>query len=237
MLLDMLWFYMCDVKVRDYVVELFELKKDLFQAKAVGVVPFLESKWTDIQDSARVFASEHLNDSWTIEDIIRVCDSTHIEVRDFGLSTLRTFLLGDEDSLWSTANHEQLSEIARRLSQHPSEKVEKFLMDLFAEHDADKNAPPLLGHPSHLIVLEPCFKRIFSRVNKNRAIKTQLWALLKQRGTASQSHAQAIYPLLSWMSGTHLKKDKFQSIQLMFELQSTFPQMKIDPEISRLKFK
>ena len=215
------------VEVRRYAWELMEASIHRFREDFAQTIRFLEVKWEDTRQLAFTICREHLLDAWDIENIIRVCDSVRDDVRNFGLEQLRIFVLGThhEHQSWGNGDQETLTELARRLSQHPSIEVEAFLMKLFQEHDKDAIAPPLLNHPDQLTLLIPCFKRIFSRVNKARPVKEKLWKLVETRALESQNKAQSLYPLLSWLSGTHLKKDKFKAIALMLSIQFKFPDL------------
>lgn len=212
-------------RVRQYALRMISARTEFFKKNPVSIVSFLESSWSDVQAFAKTFAQNELSASWNVESIIRICDSNLDEIRTFGLNTLRRFLLGSADGSWQDVDVVQLSDIAQKLSQHPSMEVEKFLMNLFQEYQNNTNAPPLLGRPEQLQLLEPCFKRIYARVNKHRLVKEKVWGLLTERSLESFEHAKVVYPLLSWMSASHLKKDKFQSIQLMFAIHQKYPEI------------
>ena len=180
--------------------------------------------------------STHMSSHLSIENIIRVCDSVKTTVRDMGLGVLQEFLLGtkSENPSWHTIEPSLLEEMAQKLVQHPTMDVEAFLMKLFEDHDA-LSTTPLLGRPEHFTMLEPCFKRIFARVNKGRVVKTKLWEWLEGRSLQSEAHASATYELLSWMAGSHLKTDQFKSIALLTRMQQLYPNLSPKAGVERLQ--
>jgi hypothetical protein len=224
------------VEVRKYVYELMLAKVDALLQDFSVLVSLLESDWEDTSDAAWNIVVAHMSGHLSLENIIRVCDSVKTSVRDRGLGTLQEFLLGtkSENPSWHTADPAKLEEMARRLAQHPTMDVEAFLMKLFEEHDAGA-AAPLFGHPEQLTMLIPCFKRIFARVNKGRLVKTKLWELLEERALQSVANAAALYGLLYWIAGSHLKTDQFKSIALLTRIQQQYGDLSLNDEEKRLR--
>ena len=251
------------VKVRQYAHELMVAKVEALKTEFGVVVNLLESDWEDTRVAAWLLVEQHLMSDWTIDNIIRVCDSVKLEVRELGLSALAKFLLGrdvqllaqgqtgtshDNDSQaidvtaeitaipWGQVDHDKLVDITERLSQHPTMDVERFLMKIFAEHQKHSQTEPLLQQPEQLEMMIPFFKRIFSRVNKARGVKEMVWNLLESRSLDSVTHAKIVYPLLSWLAGSHLKTDQFRSIALMARLQQHYDGLSVGQQVSRLEF-
>ena len=209
------------VEVRRYA---WELWKQAFTDSEKTLPKRFDSSRSNgkTHDTAFNICREHLLDSWDIENIIRVCDSVRDDVRNFGLEQLRIFVLGadHEQQSWSNGDQDTLTELARRLSQHPSIEVEAFLMKLF------KNTKKKLSHLHYSITLinslsSPCFKRIFSRVN-GQTRKRQTMDTRRDQSVGRSSQSAELYPLLSWLSGTHLKKTSSKRLRLCYPYSLSF---------------
>ena len=132
-------------------------------------VRFLEVDWEDFRKFAFGLFTEHLSSNWTIENIVHVCDSNRKDVQDFGKAELRKRLFGQEDmtQIDFSIQTEEGRKFLHRLSQHPYENIEHFTANnLLSQY--------VYGDMEMLENLRPYFKRVLSRVHKNRSVKENI---------------------------------------------------------------
>ncbi len=191
--------------VREKVWQLYRDNVPTIKAQASTALRLLNSAWDDSRAFAIAYFREHFGeDDWTPPLIIHLCDSTKADVQDLGSELLMRYLKQGEGATY-----------LMHLSQHPSQKVQRFITQFLADYASD--------NPERLQALTPYFITILSQVYSNRVAKDRVIDFLNAEALKSQRAAELVATIYARQSVTIAIKDKAHYIEGMCALAQHYP--------------
>ncbi|MEO2035267.1 MAG: WGR domain-containing protein [Planctomycetaceae bacterium] len=176
------------------------------QVEPESTVRMTDSRWEDTRQFAFAFLQEYLlqDGAFSPDVLISICDSVRADVQQFGRS-LVTRLFNDGHG----------EEYVVKLSEHPAEAMQLFASGFLEQHASD--------NPEQLQQLAPYFISVLSRVNRGRVAKSRTLQLLEREAMKDEQAAGVAADILSRISATAAIADRAAAVQLLLEIQRTWP--------------
>ncbi|MCA9031583.1 MAG: hypothetical protein KDA66_12295 [Planctomycetaceae bacterium] len=174
-----------------------------------NAILIVDSAWEDTRQFAFEFVEKHFTNSGALspETLISICDSVRPDVQQFGRKMITR--------LFETEHGEGY---LLRLSEHPSQGMQMFVSNLLDQYARD---------PHVLRELSLFFITVLSRVNRGRVAKTRTLNLLQQEAMKSEESARIVAEILSRLSATTAVMDRGKMIEIMVQIQQSFPNVEL----------
>jgi hypothetical protein len=168
-------------------------------------VRMLDSKW----DDTRAFAMNFFREEVTGQDLspavmVSLCDSVKPDVQQFGRELI-TKHFQEKDG----------QEYLLKLGEHPAVTLQQFVTNYLEEYAS--------GNLENTKQLRSYFLSVLSRVNVGRVAKDRVLTFLRREALRDHETAAFVAQIVSRQSATCAIGDKSELIQLMVELQATYP--------------
>ena len=172
-----------------------------------------DAKWEDSRAFAFKFIRDNFSDALSTDVIVGICDSIQADVQAFGCELARQRL--------QSADYGE--ELLLKLSEHPSEFMQRFAAELLDDFARDK--------PQHLEQLRPFLVTLFSRVNSARVAKNEALHFMCQEALKTEQAAVIVAGILSRQSATVAIGDRAASIAAMVKIRDAYPGIELPIEI------
>jgi hypothetical protein len=167
----------------------------------------LDASWDDSREFAiRYFGERFSQEDWTPELLVSICDSTRVELQQFGREMITRFFR-EEDGV----------QYLLKLSQHPKTELQLFVTN-YLERFASGNTDRIKG-------LDFYFHAVLSQVNKGRIAKERVFGFLHREAISRAEVAEYVIPLINRIALTIAKRDKARCIQILTDLQHRYPHL------------
>ena len=194
------------LSVRTYAHKMLQ-KNEISSVKNVSeAIRLLDSPWDETYElGCRILRSLKPLEMSTV---IRLCDSKHARVQDFGQELL----------------NEQITEkapIAEQLAEHPDIHIEHYVAQLISQSAQD-------NEDIALDALVPYFRRVLSRVNLSRKTRDEVLHILRHFALSSESRARILLPTITWLCCSTVQRDKAHGMETRIYVQETYPNIEME---------
>jgi len=175
------------------------------QYEREDAVLLLESDW----DDTRAFAFDYFRTQfgareWTLEMLMRICDSGRPDVQVFGQELAGRYLREEDGPTYLL-----------QLSQHPKPEMQAYAARYLEQYAANT--------PEYLDKLSSFCTTVLAQVNKNRKAKEMVFDFLQHAALRSEQAAQEVAAILERASLTTVQTDKTRCIELMRDVRDKYP--------------
>lgn len=169
------------------------------------LLTMLSTRWDDTRQQAIALLRERVPASeWTAARLIDLCDHLHPEVQALGRELITPRLRGETPL-----------DYLLPLAEHPAPRMQAFV--------ADWLATALPADPALLATLRPYFLAVLSQVNRGRAAKNHVQALLRELSSRSEALATEVAALFERLVLTVAIADRAQYVAGLYEIRARFP--------------
>lgn len=195
------------VEGREYVWDYFQQNVDVVRASKEEALRMLDSEWEDTREfSLQYFRTAFVEEDWTPELLVSICDSVRGEVQDFGRELITRFFKTEDGP-----------EYLLKLSQHPTLELQMFAsnyLERFASDDIEK-----------LRALEEYFLAVLTQVNRGRVAKARVLRHLEREALKSAEAGEFVMSILNRQSVTMAIQDKASIIKTMVQIRKRWPEL------------
>ena len=173
----------------------------------------LESEWEDVRNWSFKFFAENIDErSWTLDLIMRVCDSPLSDVQAFGRKLI-TKVFNSEHGLG----------LLLKLSEHPTDEMKLFTTNYLVQFAADK--------PEVIKKLEQYFLSVLLSVNKNSVAKKRVIEFLKTEANKSEDIGKFVSELIKELLHSNTISDRSNYLTLLIELKEKYSTLEMPFEV------
>jgi predicted DNA-binding WGR domain protein len=205
------------VKIRFSVIEYLERSIYKIKSDLEIYLNVLESEWEDVRNWSFDFFSRCIDDkSWSIDLIMRVCDSPLLDVQAFG----RKLLI-------KVFNSEHGLALLLKLSEHPTDEMKLFTTNYITQFAS--------GNPMIIKQLKPYFLSVLLSVNKNSVAKKRVVEFLKLEANKSEDIGKFTLKLIEGLLHSNTLSDKSNYLTLLIELKDKYSTLELPFEVVQTK--
>jgi predicted DNA-binding WGR domain protein len=197
------------VAVRKTIQKIYEKNVGRIQYESAEGLRILDSKHDDMRNwSFEYFRNTFTEREWTPENLVFVCDSTRLDVQNFGKEMIAKFFKTEEGGRYLL-----------QLSQHPSQNLQQFATNYLESYAADQ--------PETIHKLEQYFITVLSQVNRSGVAKLRVFQFLEAEALKNEAVARMIAQIMSRQSATLAVADKAATLKVMMAIHKKYPHIKM----------
>lgn len=171
------------------------------------VLGVLDTRWDDAREQALDMLRHKVAPAaWQPARLIALCDHLHPAVQAFGRELIEPRLAG-----------EAVLDYLLPLAEHPAPRMQQFVANWLAARLPDDAA--LLER------LRPYFISVLSQVNRGRAAKSAVQALLRRVALQSEAAARVVTSIFERLVLTVAIADRAQYVAGLYEIRARFPEI------------
>lgn len=195
------------VAVRKTIQDIYTKNPARIQYESAEALRILDAKHDEMRAwSFEYFRNTFTEREWTPENLVFVCDSTRLDVQNFGKEMIAKFFKTEEGERYLL-----------QLSQHPSQNLQQFATNYLESYAA--------GNPETIFKLEQYFITVLSQVNRAGIAKLRVFQFLELEAMKNESVARMIAQIMSRQSATLAVADKAATLKIMLAIRKKYPQI------------